>query len=98
MAQPGLTEELYAHVAEYRDHPGYSEQERLAIEFAERFALDHGGIDDEFFARLRAGFSDPEILDLSICVATFLALGRLLRTLGIDSTSLDDVDWGGPRR
>ena len=91
MTQQGVTEELYAHVASYRDHPEYSEQERLAIEFAERFARDHTGIDDDFFSVLRAQFTDAEILDLSICVAAFLSLGRLLRVLGIDETLQGDV-------
>ena len=48
-----LTEDDYAHVGDWRTYPGYSERERLAIEYAERFALDHRNIDDEFFARLR---------------------------------------------
>jgi alkylhydroperoxidase family enzyme len=84
VARQGVDEQLYAHVAEYRDHPGYTEQERLAIEYAERFVTDHLSIDDAFFARLRAAFGDDEILDLSICIAAFLGLGRLLRVLGVD--------------
>jgi alkylhydroperoxidase family enzyme len=89
--QQGLTEDFYSHVAEYHDSGGYSEQERLAIEYAERFVSDHTSIDDQFFARLRANFTDPEILDLTICLATFLGLGRLLRVLGIDQTCQIDV-------
>jgi alkylhydroperoxidase family enzyme len=89
--QAGMTEELYAHVAEYRQHDEYSEREKLAIEYAERFAVDHNGIDDEFFARLRTHFADDEILDLSICVVAFLGLGRLLRVLGIEP---EDVRLG----
>lgn len=84
MTQQGVTPDLYAHVAEYREHDDYTAREKLAIEYAERFAVDHGGIDDDFFVRLRAEFSDPEILDLTICLAAFLGLGRLLRVLGID--------------
>jgi alkylhydroperoxidase family enzyme len=91
VAQQGVTEELYAHVAHYHDHPQYSAQERLAIEFAERFAVDHTAIDDGLFVRLRAEFTDAEILDLAICVAAFLSLGRLLRVLGIDQTVVTDV-------
>ena len=53
MAQQGASEELYAHVAEYRSWPGYTDRERLAIEFAERFVVDHTNMDDEFFGRLR---------------------------------------------
>jgi alkylhydroperoxidase family enzyme len=88
--QQGVTEDLYAHVAEYRDHEGYTEREKLAIEYAERFALDHRNIDDDLFDRLRARFDDDEILDLSICLVAFLGLGRVLSVLGIDpSCSLD---------
>src|SRR3974377_1822816 len=39
-AAGNLTEDDYAHVLEFRTYDGYSERERLAIEYAERFALD----------------------------------------------------------
>lgn len=86
----GVTEEFYDHVA---DHAGadLDTRERLAMEYAERFALDHLGIDDVFVERLRQSFSDPEILDLTICLAAFLGLGRTLRVLGITETSLTNV-------
>jgi alkylhydroperoxidase family enzyme len=89
--QEGLSEDFYRHVGQHETNGDYSAQERLAIEFAERFALEHQGIDDTFFSRLRQQFTDPEILDLTICLATFLGLGRMLRTLGIEETSLTDV-------
>jgi alkylhydroperoxidase family enzyme len=89
---------LYEHVASYRTHDGYSAQERLAIEYAERFAIDHTSIDDAFFSLLRAVFSDAEILDLTVCLATFLGLGRLLRVLGIDETLQGDLPGGATAR
>ncbi len=85
--QQGVDEALYDHVAEYHDHDAYTEREKLAIEYAERFVLDHLAIDDAFFARLRSAFADDEVLDLTICIATFLALGRLLQVLQIDDPS-----------
>jgi alkylhydroperoxidase family enzyme len=91
VTQQGLTEPFYAHVAEYHDSNRYSDQERLAIEYAERFAMDHTNIDDAFFARLRQGFTDAEIFDLTICLAHFLGFGRLLRVLRIEQTSQLDV-------
>ena len=87
----GLTEDFYQHIADHETDDRYSAQERLAIEYAERFALDHTSIDDEFFDRLHSLFSDPEILDLTICLAAFLGLGRMLRSLGIDETTLTNV-------
>lgn len=85
--QQGVDKALYEHVAEYHDHDGYTAREKLAIEYAERFVLDHLAIDDAFFARLRAEFADDEVLDLTICIGTFLALGRLLQVLQIDDPS-----------
>jgi len=89
--EKGVDEEFYIHVGEHDSSHLYSDQERLAITYAERFALDHLSIDDAFFDRLRNLFTDAEILDLTICMATFLGVGRLLRVLGIDQTSLIDV-------
>jgi alkylhydroperoxidase family enzyme len=83
--------ELYANVAAYATFPGYTPRQRLAIEYAERFATNHGAIDDAFFGRLREVFSDPEILDLTLCVAVFLGLGRTLSVLGIDQSCAIDV-------
>jgi alkylhydroperoxidase family enzyme len=87
----GVTEEMYAHVAEYRNRDDYTKREKLAIEYAERFALDHRNIDDELFARLREHYDDDEILDLSICLVAFMGLGRVLSVLRIDPSC--SVDW-----
>ncbi len=87
----GLTEDFYCHVGSHDDVAGFDERDRLAMEFAERFALDHLSIDDTFVNRLRETFSDPETLDQTICLSAFLGLGRTLRVLGITETSLTDV-------
>jgi AhpD family alkylhydroperoxidase len=80
-----LTEADFANVADWATYPGYSDRERLAVEYAERFALDHLNLDDEFFGRLRAVYTDPEVLDLTVCIGAWLALGRTMNVLGIDS-------------
>jgi alkylhydroperoxidase family enzyme len=80
-----LTEDDFTNVADWRTYPGYSEQERLAIEYSERFALDHRAIDDDFFNRMHAEYTDAEILDLTVCIGAWLALGRTMNVLGIDS-------------
>ena len=89
--EAGVAPELYEHVAAYATHPGFTPRQRLAIEYAERFATDHASIDDDFFARLRTLFSDEEILDLTLCVAVFLGLGRSLAVLGVDQSCAIDV-------
>ncbi|HZQ33026.1 MAG TPA: carboxymuconolactone decarboxylase family protein [Mycobacterium sp.] len=87
----GIAPELYENVAAYASYPGYTPRQRIAIEFAELFANDPTSLDDAFFSRLRALFTDPEILDLTLCVAVFLGLGRSLAVLGVDQSCAIDV-------
>jgi AhpD family alkylhydroperoxidase len=89
--EEGVAPELYDNVAEYASYPGYTPRQRLAIEFAERFATDHASMGDAFFERLRAVFSDAEVLDLTLCVAVFLGLGRSLAVLGVDQSCAIDI-------
>jgi alkylhydroperoxidase family enzyme len=83
-ADQGVDEELYAHVGDWAAWSGFDDRQRLAIEYAERFALDHDSITPEVIARMRAHFSDEEILDLGISVGSWMAYGRLTRVLGAD--------------
>jgi alkylhydroperoxidase family enzyme len=79
-----MTEPDYAHVEQWSSYAGYNDRERLAIEYAEKFALTPDRLDDDFYVRLRALFSDAEVLDLTVCIGGWLALGRTLHVLGID--------------
>ena len=81
--QQGLTEELYSHVDNYKNSEHYSERERLAIEFAERFALEHKEMDNQFFERLRSSFSDIEIIELATTVAFCMGIGRVYTVLDV---------------
>ena len=87
----GIAAELYENVAAYATYPGYTARQRLAIEFAERFADDPATMDDAFFGRLRGPFTDQEILDLTLCVAVFLGLGRTLAVLGVDQSCAIEI-------
>jgi AhpD family alkylhydroperoxidase len=82
--EAGVEDDLYRHLDDYASYEGYTERQRLAIEYAARFATDHTAIDDELFARLHTAFDHAEILDLTMCVATYLGLGRALAVLGIE--------------
>ena len=77
-----VPEEFYARVG--TDWDGFSKRERLAAEFAERFALDHLSMDDEFWSRLHRAFSDDELVELGLCVGAWIAFGRLNRVFDVD--------------
>jgi alkylhydroperoxidase family enzyme len=72
-------------VAQWRTTDGFDDRTRIAAEYAERYALDHHGIDDEFWARFKALYTQPEIVELSMCIGSWLSFGRLNRILGLDT-------------
>jgi len=84
----GVDEELYDHALQWRTWPGYTAQERLAAEFAHRFATEHTVLrdDEEFWARCREHFSEELLTDLALSCAMWLGMGRMLRTLDIGQT------------
>jgi alkylhydroperoxidase family enzyme len=82
--ETGMTEAAYADVATFRTSPLFSDREKLALEYAELFALDHHSIDDAFFERLRNEFTDPEIVDLTFFTGRAMSFGRLTHVLGLD--------------
>ena len=75
--EDGLDESFY-------EGEGQSEREALAAEFATRFASDHLAMDDDLWARLHASYSDDELVDLGLAVASWLALGRVNQVFGVD--------------
>jgi alkylhydroperoxidase family enzyme len=72
-------------VQEWRTTDALDERARLAAEYAERYALDHHGIDDAFWARMKAHYTEAEIVELSMCLGSWLSFGRLNRVLGLDT-------------
>jgi AhpD family alkylhydroperoxidase len=83
VAAAGITDDLYDNVADYATYPAYTDRQRLAIEFAERYLSDHRSLGEEFFTRLRRAFDDAEILDLTMCIGVYLAIGRTLAVLRV---------------
>ncbi len=79
----GVDEGFYGEVASWRTSDALSDRERLAAEFAERFALDHLAMDDDFWARMHGAFADEELADLTMCCGMFLGLGRVLAVIGV---------------
>ncbi len=87
---PAPDEAFYAAVEQWRSSPLFSDRERIAIEFAERFALEPKVIaaDEDFWTRAHALYSDAEIVDLAHSAAAWMGLGRVAHVLGFDSVCL----------
>jgi alkylhydroperoxidase family enzyme len=80
-----VEEGFEAAVADWRATDAFDERTRLAAEYAERYALDHHGLDDEFWTRMLAAYSQAEVVELTMCLGSWLAFGRLNHVLGIDA-------------
>src|ERR1700761_7126547 len=75
-----IPEEFYqnAEIGNYA-WEGFSERERLLVEFAIRFAQDIDNLngDDEFWDKIRANFNDIEIGDIGIMCGHWLGVGHM---------------------
>ena len=74
-----------AAVEASRTTDAFDDRTRLAAEYAERFALDHHGLDDAFWARMLAAYTQVEVVELSMCLGSWIAFGRLNHVLGLDA-------------
>ncbi len=87
---PAPDEAFYAGLDDWRTSALYSERERLAIDFAERFGAAPIPMsnDEPFWAAMHAAFSDAEIVDLTFAVGSWVAFGRLTHVLGLDNACM----------
>lgn len=72
-------------VTDWRTTTAFDERARLAAEYAERYAEDHHGLDAAFWERMKAHYSDVEIVELSMCIGSWIAFGRLNHVTGLDA-------------
>ena len=80
-----VPEELYEHVGD-PTWPGFSARERLAMEFTERFVVDHLSMadDGEFWSQLHEHFTDDELVELACCAGAHLVNGRINRVFDVE--------------
>jgi alkylhydroperoxidase family enzyme len=89
--QQGMDDELYNSVDRYYQVDKFTAREKLAIEFGERFAIDHTTIDDEFWSRCAEHFNEQELLELTVVAGFCVGMGRAFQVLDI---AVDfDVLW-----
>ncbi|MCH7787863.1 MAG: hypothetical protein IH940_00300 [Acidobacteria bacterium] len=82
-AQHDLSEDVYNAVSDWRTAAVFSEAERVALEYAERFADDHLGVDQELYDRLATHFEPALIVALTLSMACFVGLGRANQVLDL---------------
>ncbi len=78
----GAADERLARLWEFRDSPLFSDAERAAFEFALAAASVPNAVDDAISTRLRAHWSDDEIVEMLGVVALFGYLNRWNDSMG----------------
>lgn len=71
-----VEDEFPEAVAEWRTTEAFDDRTRLAAEYAERYTLDHHNLDEEFWERMTAHYSQVEIVELSMSIGSWLAFGQ----------------------
>jgi AhpD family alkylhydroperoxidase len=84
--EAGADEATLERVEGWRGNDTFEEVERLALDYAERFSLTPQAINDELVAALRRQLGDAQLVDLTICIAKYVAMGRLITALDLDQT------------
>ena len=94
--EAGVTDDDLAAVTDPTD-ARFSPAESVALEYAARFCTESARIDDAFMARLNEQFDAGEVVELTLVIAKYLAMGRFMQVLGLDQacslqmTSAGDV-------
>jgi alkylhydroperoxidase family enzyme len=61
----------------WRDCPYYTDRERAALDWTEAVTQIAGHVPDDLYERVRSHFSEKELADLTLAVATINAWNRL---------------------
>jgi AhpD family alkylhydroperoxidase len=76
----GVTEDLVCSLEKPYEAPDLSEAERVALRYADLMATNHLAIDDAMYEKLKAHFSEKEIVELGMHCAVCVGFGRLSAT------------------
>jgi alkylhydroperoxidase family enzyme len=88
-------EDSLAAVSQSSTSDLFSATEKVAIEYAERFCTDSKDIDDGLLARLRAHFTPAEVVDLTLVIGKYMAMGRFMQVLDLDQACNIAFDASG---
>ena len=74
-----------AEVTRWRDSTLFSAAERLAFEYAERVTITGQTVDDELFGRLKAHYSEAQIVELTAAIAFENFRSKFNPSLGVEA-------------
>src|ERR1700704_2621770 len=84
LAVQGVSEAGAARLLDYKDHPELDEVDKLVVEYAIAITSNWNRTRDEIFARLRAHFTEAQIVELTWRTALCGAFNRFNDILQLD--------------
>jgi alkylhydroperoxidase family enzyme len=74
-----------ADLGGWAESRAFSDLERVALEYAERMTYTGRKVDDALFERLKAHFSEPQIVELTAAIALENFRSKFNPALGVES-------------
>ncbi|MGH9883809.1 MAG: carboxymuconolactone decarboxylase family protein [Pyrinomonadaceae bacterium] len=87
-SQLGIPNEKIERLSEYASSPLYSDDERLALEYADRMTITGEDVSDDLFARLSAIYDEDQIVELTAIIAWENSSSKFNRALRVPSQQL----------
>ena len=84
----GVPEDKIRALDDYAESSLFTEEEKLALEYADAITLSDLDVGDALFARLRGAYSEEEIVELTAVVAWENASSKFNRALRVESMGL----------
>lgn len=88
----GVSDAERARVATHDRNEAFTAAEQAALSFAELFATDSTAISDELIATLVEELGTAGLVDLTLVVGKYVAMGRFMQVLGLDQSCELDAE------
>lgn len=85
----GLTEEQVELIHDGYEHGALSEEQKLVLRFTDAFLVDPAHLDPAVAAAMASHFTPAEIVELTLALAMFLGMAKVLISLGTEPEAMD---------
>ena len=82
----GWSQEQLDHLAEFENRSDFTEQEKIALRFAERMTRESHTVDEALWAELRRHFDEGEVVELAAAIGLFNYFNRFNNALEMEPT------------
>ena len=87
-SQLGVSDDKIEAVTDYANSPLFTQEERLALEFADAMTITGRDVSEELFQRLRELFDEEALVELTATIAWENASSKFNRALRVPSQQL----------